>query len=75
MPLSGTIQASLRKGDRCFVARCVELPVVAQGDSEEEAMNNLEEAVKLHLDGEDLEALGLTADPQIQVNMETPANG
>ena len=75
MPFFGTIQASLRKGDKCYVGRCIELPVVAQGDSEEEAMNNLEEAVKMHLDGEDLQALGLTAHPEIRVTMETPANG
>lgn len=71
MALSGTIRASLRKGNKCYVARCVDLPVVAQGDSEEEAMNSLEDAVKLHLQGEDLESLGLSPDPQIQVNMET----
>ena len=33
-------------------------------------MNNLREAVALHLEGEDSAALGLTTDPVLSVTME-----
>ena len=38
--------------DKWFVARAVELGVVSQGKSVEEAENNLKEAVELYLENE-----------------------
>lgn len=73
MVLSSTVRASLRKGGKFYVARCLNLPVVAQGATVDEAMANLEEAVALHLEGQDLEMLGIAQDHTIQVNMELPA--
>lgn len=70
MPLRLAIQASLKKGNRYYVARCSDLPVITQGETPEEAMANLEEAIAFHLEGEDMEALGLVPDPEIRVDME-----
>ena len=70
MPLRQAIQASLKKGNRFYVARCLDLPVVTQGETADEAMENLEEAIAFHLRGEDLEALGLAAEHELQVDME-----
>ena len=70
MPLRQAIHASLKKGNRFYVARCLDLPVVTQGETAEEAMANLEEAIAFHLQGEDLDVLGLAADHEIQVDME-----
>ena len=47
-----------------FVAECVELGVVSQGHSEEEAMRNLEEAVLLYL--QDDEQGGIKAPPRLR---------
>ncbi len=65
-----TIKAYLYKGEKQFVAECLDIPVVTQGKTLDEALKNLQEAVALHLEGEDLEALGFTTDPNILITME-----
>lgn len=52
------------------MAECVEVAVVTQGATLDETMRNLQEAVALHLEGEDLTALGLAANPTLLVTME-----
>jgi predicted RNase H-like HicB family nuclease len=56
------------------VAECVEIPVVTQGATLDAVSANLREAVALHLEGEDLRALGLTASPVIVVTFELEAS-
>lgn len=73
MPLRQAIRASLKKGNRFYVACCLDLPIVTQGGTAEEAMANLEEAIAFHLKGEDLEELGLAPDAEIRVDMEDDA--
>jgi predicted RNase H-like HicB family nuclease len=70
MNLQRTIKAVIRKGESRFVAECVEIPVVTQGDSLDETVRNLQEAVDLHLEGEDLAELGLAPNPTLVVTME-----
>ncbi|HEU5316334.1 MAG TPA: type II toxin-antitoxin system HicB family antitoxin [Chloroflexota bacterium] len=65
-----TIHAFVRRGERRYYAECVEIAVVTQGDTLDETAANLREAVALHLEGEDLEALGLAADPVLSVTFE-----
>jgi len=68
--LQRTIKAIVRKGERLYTAECVEIGVVTQGKTFDETLENLREAVVLHLEGEDLEALGLAPDPTILVTTE-----
>ena len=57
MKLQKNIKAVIVNGDeRGFVAECLEIPVVTQGQTLDEVTNNLKEAVELFLDGEDPEA-------------------
>ncbi|MBI2336659.1 MAG: type II toxin-antitoxin system HicB family antitoxin [Deltaproteobacteria bacterium] len=65
-----TVKAYLYKGEAQYVAECVEIPVVTQGKTLDETLKNLQEAVSLHLDGEDLKALGFIEDPNILITME-----
>lgn len=66
-----TINAHIHKGEESgFVAECVELPVVTQGQSLDEVVENLREAISLHLEGEDLSALGFAPHPPLVVNYE-----
>ncbi len=44
--------AVVSKGDKEFVSRCIELGVVSQGATVEEALTNLREAVELYLEDE-----------------------
>ena len=70
MNLQHTVKAIVRKGDSHYVAECVEIPVVTQGKTLDETVRNLQEAVELHLEGEDLTALGLAPQPTLIVTME-----
>lgn len=44
------LTAILRKGEKQYVALCPEVDVVSQGYTVEEALNNLREAVELHIE-------------------------
>ena len=69
--LQHTIKAIIRRGEESgYVAECMEIAVVTQGATLDEVTRNLQEAVALHLDGEDLPALGLVKSPTLLVTME-----
>lgn len=69
--LQHTIHAIIRPGDENgFVAKCVEIAVVTQGKTLDETVANLQEAVSLHLEGEDLTEMGLAQNPILVISME-----
>jgi predicted RNase H-like HicB family nuclease len=69
--LQRTIKAFIRPGDeRGYVAECMEIAVVTQGANLDETVANLQEAVQLHLDGENLAEFGLVPNPTLVVTME-----
>jgi len=70
MALQHTLKAIVRKGERYYVAECVEIAVVTQGETLDETLENLQEAVALHLEGEDPAEFGLAPNPTILVTME-----
>lgn len=70
MQLQHTIKAVVHHGEEQYVAECVEIPVVTQGKTLDELIANLQEAVALHLDGEDLRELGLAPHPSLLVTLE-----
>ncbi len=70
MDLQHTIKAIVRKGESHYVAECVEIAVVTQGETLDETMKNLQEAVELHLRGENLADMGLAPNPTLIVTME-----
>jgi predicted RNase H-like HicB family nuclease len=75
MRLQHTIKAVVRPGEQTgYVAECLEVPVVTQGATLDEVSANLREAVALHLEGEDLTAIGLAACPSIIVTFELEAS-
>ena len=70
MNLRNTVHAIISQGDRYFVAECLEIPVVTQGLTVDETLANLQEAMALHLEDEDLTELGLVPSPTISVTFE-----
>ena len=68
-----TIQVRISRGERQFVAECLDLPVVTQAPSLDELAANIQEAIGLHLAGEDLAALGIAEHPTILATMELEA--
>ena len=65
-----TIQVRITKGERQFVAECLDLPVVTQAPTLDELALNIREAISLHIEGEDLAELGFSSDPTILATME-----
>jgi len=70
MSLQRTVKAVVRKGETHYVAECVELTVVSQGRTLDETLDNLREAVALHLEGENAADFGLVSEPTIVITME-----
>lgn len=71
MQLQHTIKVVVRSGEQSgYVAECVEIPVVTQGNSLDDTVANLREAVQLHLEDEDLADLGLAPNPTLVLTME-----
>ncbi len=70
------IQAYICKGEKYYVAECVEISVVTQGKTLDETIANLREAVSLYIEREDLAELGLLENPKLFIIMEleTEAN-
>lgn len=58
------------KGDTQYVAEGVDLPVVTQGKTLDELAHNIQEAVELQLEGENLADFNLAPKPSILVNLE-----
>ena len=73
MPLKRTIQVRISRGEDQFVAECLDLPVVTQAATLDELTQNIREAIGLHLEGEDLEALGLAPNPTVLATLELEA--
>ena len=68
-----TIQVRIFRGERQYVAKCLDLPVVTQASTLDDLAVNIREAISLHLEGENLAELGLSDDPTILATMELPA--
>ena len=68
--LQRTIKAVITRGEDQYVAECVEISVVTQGKTLDEVVNNLQEAVALHLEGEDPTEFGLAKDPTLVITLE-----
>jgi predicted RNase H-like HicB family nuclease len=69
------VHATVVHTDGWFVAQCLEVAVVTQGRTLDEAAEALREAVALHLDGGDAATLGLTASPRLVIQYETSIAG
>jgi predicted RNase H-like HicB family nuclease len=68
-----TIQVRIFRGERKYVAECLDLPVVSEGDTLDEVAANIREAIGLHLEGENLADLGLVEEPAVVATMELDA--
>ena len=68
------IQVHIYKGDKFFVAECVDVPVVTQGRSLDELAENLKEAVALQLEGENPADFGLAESPSVLASFELEPN-
>jgi len=65
-----SIKAFVYKGKDYYVAECMDMAVITQGKTLDETMKNLQEAVSLHLEGEDLSYFDLVLNPSLLVTLE-----
>ena len=70
MLMKKIIQVKIYKGERYYIAECIDLPVVTQGKTLDEAVENIREAIDLHLEGENLEEWDILPDFSILANFE-----
>ena len=70
MNMKKIIQVHVYKGDKYYIAECLDLPVVTQGKTLDELINNLREAIALQLEGETLADFDLASQPSILANLE-----
>jgi predicted RNase H-like HicB family nuclease len=70
-----SVKATIRRSDEFYVAECLEIAVVTQGRTLDETVENLKEAVSLHLEGEDPADFGLAPDPWILLTFELELAG
>ena len=69
--LSPKVTAIIRSGEQQgYVVECVEISIVTLGNTLDEVVNNLQEAILLHLEGEDPREFGLVAKPSLQIIFE-----
>ena len=54
--------AKVYKGEKYYIAECVDLPVVTQGKTLDEVVENVKEAIALHLEGEDVKEWDILPD-------------
>ena len=66
------IQFHIFKGDTHYVAEGADLPIVTQGKTLDELMQNIKEAVELQLEGENLADFDLAPNPSVLMNFEVP---
>ncbi|OHA00623.1 MAG: hypothetical protein A3C11_01830 [Candidatus Sungbacteria bacterium RIFCSPHIGHO2_02_FULL_49_12] len=64
------IQVHISKGDKYFVAECLDVPVVTQARTLDELAANVEEAIALQLEGEDPADFGLAEAPSVLASFE-----
>lgn len=64
-----SIKAFIHKSENCYIAECLEIAVVTQGRTLDETVVNLQEAVALHLEGEDLADFDLAPNPFLLVTL------
>lgn len=67
------IQVKIYKGEKYYVAECLDLPVITQGKTLDEVVENVREAIGLHLEGEDLKEWDILPEFSILINFELPA--
>lgn len=60
-----TLTVYIHKGEKKYVAECLEIDAVSQGDTVDEAMKNIKEAIELYFEEEKVEEIDLPKEPSI----------
>ncbi len=66
------IQFKIYQDDGFYVGECIDLPIVTQGETIDETVRNIKEALELYLEDEDLDELEINPNPSTLVSFELP---
>lgn len=66
------IQFHISKGEKYYIAEGIDLSIVTQGKTLDELAKNIQEAVELHLEGENLSDFNIAPNPSVLMNFELP---
>jgi predicted RNase H-like HicB family nuclease len=67
-PMKDYIQAHIQRSESGYRAECFDLPILTEGQSLDEAVENLQTAIHDFLEGKDLARLGLAPKPKVMVS-------
>ncbi|MBP1934974.1 type II toxin-antitoxin system HicB family antitoxin [Ammoniphilus resinae] len=65
------LTAAIVKEGKFYVARCIEVEVASQGNSMEEALDNLKEALELYFEDEALELISSPIIAPLDIEVRT----
>lgn len=68
--MKNIIQVHIYKGDKYFIAECLDLPLVTQGKTLDEVTENVKEAIALQLEGENPVDFDLVENPLVLASFE-----
>lgn len=71
--MKSIIQFRVSKGDKRYIAECLDLPIVTEADTLDQLSQNIQEALTLHMEGEDI-SNDFTASPSVLVSFELPVH-
>lgn len=71
--MKNIIHVRISRGEKYFVAECIDLPIVTQGKSLDELVKNIQAAIALQLEGERLADFVLHPHPSIVATFELDA--
>ena len=66
------IQFHISKGDKYYTAEGADLPIVTQAKTLDKLTKNIQEAVELHLEGENPADFNIASNPSVLMNFELP---
>jgi len=64
------LQFKIYKGEKYYIGEGIDLPIVTQGKTIDEVVENIKEALVLHLEGESFSELDLAPQPSVLINLE-----
>ena len=70
-PVRDLIHAVMVESEGFYVVECLEFPIVSQGSTVDDALQNLREAIALYFEGENPTQLGIGTAPRLAVSLET----
>ncbi len=73
--LKRIIEFRIFQGEKQHVAECLDFHVVTEAFTLDDLATNIQEAIALHLEGEDLAEAGFTENPRIVAVLELPFSG